>query len=347
MENQTIPVTPTPAALPPKKSKLPLIIGVIVVLGLIGGGVYAFVVPSTSPAVMLKKSLEKSIEVKSMAFSATSTGRVENNGGAGLPSATDFTITASGQIDITNPESRLFDINLGVNATVQASSTTGSLVVGLNALSIDKKFFLNLKNFNASYSSDDPKEAGVQMTIMMANGFASSLTNKWILFTEKNVAMATSTKSVISAEEKALLKEYVDGMSYVKDISKAGKDTVSGVSTTHLKVTIQNGKEFDELVRKIEAGRGEEHDERSDDFIKLMSQEITFDVWIGKNDGLIYKIITSPVTAEDTKTGTKTITNQEIMFSNYNQPVNVVAPTDATPFEEVLEGLFGGMGAAM
>lgn len=345
MENQTIPVTPTPTALPPKKSKLPLIIGVVVVLGLIGGGVYAFVLPNTSPAVMLKKSLEKSIEVKSLAFTATTTGKVENAGDTGLPSASDFTLTANGAVDITNPESRLFDINLGINASVQASSTTGSLVLGLNALSVDKKFYLNLKNFNASYSSTDPKEANAQMVVMMANGFASSLTNKWILFTANNVAMATSTESVISAEEKALIKEYIDGMSYVKDISKVGKETLGDAVTTHLKVTIQNGKEFEELVRKIEAARGEEPDERSNDFIKLMSQEIVLDVWVGKNDGLVHKIVTSPVIATDTKTGTKTTTSQEVMFSNFNAPLNVTAPADAIPFEQMVQGLFGGMGA--
>ena len=322
MENQTIPVTPTPSALPPKKSKPPLIIGVIVVLGLIGGGVYAFIAPGMSPTVMLKKSLEKSVEVKSMTFSATSTGQVENAGDAGFPSNAEFTLTAGGAVDITSPESRLFDISLGINATVKTSSTTGSLAVAATVLSVNKNFYLTLKNFNASYSSTDPKEANVQMVVMMANGFASSLLNKSILFTEKDMpTKATSTKEVFSAEEKDMVREYVKGMSYVKDISKVGKESLNDVSTTHLKVTVQNGKEFEDLVKKIIEKRGEVVDERANDFIKVASQQVMFDVWIGTSDGLVYEIVTSPIVVEDTKTGAKTTTVQEIVFGNYNTPV--------------------------
>lgn len=337
-----------------EKSKLPIIIvSIIVILCLIGGGVFAynkFLTPTISPTEILKNSLQVSLNVRSLSFTATSTGEVENNMGNGVPSASNFTLTSNGSIDFHSLDTLLLDLNVGMNASVNAATSTGSLLLGVNAIYLNKNLYLDLKNFSVSYTSTDPKAAGTQMFVGLANGFASSLQNKWIQIDTSKAVKTSSDQTTLTQEDMTMIRDYIFGMSYVTAISSVGEEPINGTPTHHLKVTIQNGQELTDLIQKITLEKQTvtpkdmgAFNKRMADISKATNQKIDLDIWIGKTDSLVYKVVSSPVTISDTQTGTKTTTSQEAIFSNYNQPVAVTAPQGAVPLEQVMQSLFGNM----
>ena len=79
------------------------------------------------------------------------------------------------------------------------------------------------------------------------------------------------------------------------------------------------------------------------DISKAINQKIDLDIWVGKRDYLIYKVVSSSVMISDTQTGTKTVTSQELVFDNYNKSVSVVAPQGAVSLEQIMSNLFKGL----
>ena len=358
---QNVPTTPqiTPPApqnISPNHnaSKLPFIsIVVVIILCLTGGSVFAyyrFFVPTISPIDILKNSVQASLKVRSFSFAATSTGKVENNKVSGVPTPSDFTVTSNGSIDYHTLDSLLLEFNLGVNASANTATSTGSLNIGTDSIYANHNFYVNLKNFNLSYSSTDSKTASAQIFVALVNGFASSLLNKWIQIDTSNTIKTPSSQSTMSEEDKALVRDYITGMSYITAISNVGDETIGSTPTYHLKVTIQNGQKLNDIIRKISLERNaataydmDTFNKSMGDISKTIDQKVDFDIWIGKHDSLVYKIVSTPVTISIEQSGTKTTSSGETTFSNYDVPSSITAPQGAVPIEQVMQSLFGSM----
>lgn len=327
-------------------SKLPiLLIITIIALCLIGGGTFAYyrlTTPTLSSNEILKNSLEASKDVRSLSFTAVSNGKIESNIGNGIPSASNFTFNSKGSIDFHSIDKLLFDLSIGINASVNTATSSGSLLSDLNAIYINKNLYLDLKNFSVSYTSTDPKAMGTQMFVGMANNFASSLRNKWIKIDTSKSIKKSSESGTFTNEDILMIRDYVLGMSYITSIDKVGEETINDTSTYHLKATIQNGQELIDLIKKINKD-SKISDERMSDISKAINQKIDLDIWVGKRDYLIYKVVSSSVMISDTQTGTKTVTSQELVFDNYNKPVSVVAPQGAVSLEQIMSNLFKGL----
>ncbi len=332
------------------RSVLAMVLAIIVLTAAAGGAYayYAFVA-TPAPLDIIKKTLQASLSTTSFSFAATSTGEISNTVSNGLPTSANFTIAGNGSMDLHSLTNPLFDLALSVNIGVNTATDTGSLLLSFHAISLDKQMYFNLKEFKVAFSSTDPKEAQLQFFVALANGFATPLENKWILASSSPIASSVGTTSELAAADLAALQAYMTRLSYLSSVQSAGTENIAGVGTYHLKAAIQFDQEFMNLVDKIEldeqpeAAKAPTFKQQMDDLHKALAQEFFVDVWIGKSDYRIYKMLVAPGTFSDSKSGTQLHIREEVMASGYNQPVTVVAPESAEPIEQVMQGLFGGM----
>ena len=66
------------------------------------------------------------------------------------------------------------------------------------------------------------------------------------------------------------------------------------------------------------------------------------EIWIGKNDKLIHKIVISFGIQPDLTKDEQVKTNIALILSNYNQLVSVVVPEESTPFQTLISGIMSG-----
>jgi hypothetical protein len=354
--------------MPPKeRSKLPLVLLIVFIAVLvIGGGVFAYyklylpnAAPKISPQEILQNSIQASMDVRSLSFDVKNTAEISTEKDElrkGIPTAVNFVFSASGAIDFNSLDALLFDVVLDMTMEAEESAADieshASGTLGINAVYAQKNLYLNLKEFDVSYESSDPESAGVKMSTALVDGFAESLKGKWIkIDATKAIMIATTSQSAFSEENKIRIREYLSSMSYVKTVDKVGDETINEIQTYHLKVSIEHDQEeLADLTEKLVAEKYSadseymnEFNKQRDNFLKSVSQKIDIDLWIGKDDFLIYKIVTSPITISDPEAEIKIVISHEAGFGDYNEPVSVVIPQDTLPLEEILKSLFGSM----
>ncbi len=336
-----------------RKSYTGLILAtIVIILFVLAGGAYAYykiVVTNLYPRAILERSFLASLNVKTLSFMATSTGQVSDAIGSEIPSSGNFTVTSDGSIDLHSIDLPLFDLNFGANASFGNATTTGSLTLGIAAIYTNKNLYLNLKNLDLAYSSVDPKAASTQSIVATINGFVRSLENKWIQIDASPISATTSSQYFLSDTDKAAIRGYVAGMSYITATNNVGTEIIHGIPTYHLKVSVLPGQQFVDLVRKISLEKQPDIQKNMQAFnaqmnnvSKTANQKIDFDIWIGQSDSMIYKIVTSPVTVSDEKSGTVSTTSQEVSLSNYNEPLSIAVPQGAASLQQLLQNIFSG-----
>lgn len=342
---------------PPKKHWLSYVAVIIVLLIVGAGGVFAYYTFSNtdlSPTDIFKKSLQASYGVKSFSFSATSTGQVTNKFDEGIPNSINFTSAVNGVVDFHSLNNPLLNINFTANAKANDATTTASLSFGLNTMYIPSSLYFNLDNFAVSFKSSDKKlatsQTSVQTSVTMMNGIGASLKGKWVQLDIPNISSTTIAENLSSNKEYVVaVKDYILGLSYIKTINEVGSEIINGTPTHHLKMTVRLGQEFINLLEEI-ANKGVPVDSRNskefndgmDSLSKFADQTIDVDIWVGQNDFLVYKTVTTPVSISDVQTETTSVVSQESVFGNYNKPVILTAPKNAMSFEEVLKDVLGG-----
>lgn len=306
--------------------------------------------PEISAREILQKSSDAFWNIKTFSFSVTSTGKMKSTQvGSGLPSEMNIIFGTDGAIDLTTIEKPLFKAALNVKGDAKSATSSGSLLLGTDLLYDQKNAYFRLKDFSVSYTSSDPEAMGVQMFVGMANGFVESLKGKWIMLSKPKVSKTGDAKP-LTAEDIALVREYLSGLSYIASAEIVGEETVDGIPAYHVKAAVQHGPELKTLIRKIALKRSTvppkdmaAFDKEIDEFVKNLGQKVDMDLWIGKSDYMVYKMVTTPVTVHNEKSGMVAITSQEATFGNFNQPVSIVAPQGSEPLEKVMQGAFGGM----
>lgn len=337
---------------PQNQSKLPLITSIIIVaICLIGGSVFAyyeFISPSLSAEEIFQKSLYVSQNVKSFSFDATNSGQIKIDANDGIPALSDFLVLSNGSIDFSSLEDPSVKLNFLIDVSSDSATSSGSIDLDLETLYAQKNLYLSLKDFKVSYNSSSNSDImGISIFIGMANGIANSLKNKWIQIKPVEIAEADLPKNFLDEDNKKEWQDYLLSMVYVKTIDKIGEEILDGIKTHHLKVSIQHDSELSDFTERDEfenvlLGDDERSNKQQEDLLKTINQKIDFDLWIGKDDYLVYKIATSPITILDSVSGFEFIANQEILFSNYNEPVFVSVPEETLSLEQIMQDLFSG-----
>lgn len=325
-----------------EKTNFKKILIIIIAIALfIGGGAFAYHTLYTSPTKILEKSLQNSSKVRSISFNSTSTTKIINESETEMPTISNFSLL-SGSIDFNSIEKLAFDIDISNISKTEPETGDNSLTIGLKTIFTQKNLYFNLKDLNVKYDSSDSEGIDtVGMILGMVETFAKSLQNKWIVIDTTDAINTHSSKNSLDENEMQMIRDYVTEMSYIKNIEKVGDDKINDIETYHLKVTMQHDQKLVDIIKKITSE--EDQTVNVDDYSQILNQKIDLDLWIEKKDYMIYKIVTSPVSVNDSNTGNKAISSQEITFSNHNQPITVSAPEDTITFEELMVNMFEGM----
>ncbi len=157
----------------------------------------------------------------------------------------------------------------------------------------------------------------------------------------------TSTPSTsLSATEKkkqvvAILDEYKTKI--VSDAENMGTETLEGIPTSHIRVTLQETTTL-EMIQKIKNILAEDPSANVSGPLPIQS----FDIWVGTQDYLPYKITmhSSPAFLSKMFTNDQIVPkNIELTISHavYNTPLSLTPPSDAKNLEETVSQLLGGL----
>ena len=374
LETSTVPsapVTPAPAISvsmsvvnnAPKRNVLGIVAAVLAILLVGGGGFYAYAMFFSAPPArtILERSIATLATAKTFAGAATTTLSVtaRNVGalaGLGMASSSiqeKIFVAGGGVFDISSPARPAYDVTSNIQASINDATTTGSAKIVTQNIVKDQKFYVKLLDFNLTFSSSDPRLALAQFFVGIANGMAGTLKNKWI------EADATSTAAVVPIDATttaatlegniAAFKEYASGMSYLISVDTKGTENVQGIPTYHLQAVLKGDQKLVDLIRKSivdgqpSAAGTADLDKAMQGITRVVTQEVHVDLWIGKSDYHLYKVVFSPTTFSFDLTGGGTADaalEGEISYAQYDKPVSIVAPPDARPLQEVIQEIF-------
>jgi hypothetical protein len=304
---------------------------------------------------LLQKSIHATLAAPSVSFAATSTSNISSALSGAPAIAGNLTLTSVGSVDRHTPGSPLLDLTLGGNFSTNTATDTGSAAFSLHTIYAQKHLYLELNNFILSYKSTDPKEAMVQLVVLLANGFAASIENKWIdLGTQQEdaslVHLATSSPAL--ARDEAALVAYAQGGSYVTSAQNIGVENINGIPAYHLKLVLTFEQQLADLILNIQTDQNPasagtaSYLQLKNSLARQVGNKANVDVWVGKSDSLLYQLTLSPLTITDSTTNSTVVVSMQSTYSDYGNTFSIVAPQGAEPLQQIMGQLLGGLMAS-
>jgi len=331
----TPPVAPPDAVIAPKKG--PMLAAIIVVVLLVAAaGVAAYTFFGASPTKVLERSTKAMAQLKSVAYKGKITfepeGMTPEPGNPLDPSKLKrLVVTISGSSE------------LGEGKTKSAGTFDASLE--------------GLLSGSAGFEFRDVENKVYGRFTAVPTGLPIDLTgivDKWISFTKTEVTPTkpeNAANNSASAEKEKQIRELVKKTQFFTVAKKLPDDSVDNVKTYHYKVALdkKNLKQFITESNQITDGKSLTADELKkldDELAPIVSEQA--DLWIGKNDYLIRRVFyatsTQGVVPLPTLAGTPGVKGKlsiDATLSAFNQPVTVIVPENARPFEEIISEIFG------
>jgi hypothetical protein len=228
-------------------------------------------------------------------------------------------------------------------------------------------------------SQTDPTAADMTITLGIAGqnlelGMKTQGAKSWVGYqgqwykVDAKNGKSLDKQAGIGADPTAQLKSLgLDPSTWGLEYTMVGEETVSGVKTYHVKGTADPAKlaaallkasEDPKLAQKLGGSaqlKGLEQslgqDKSQIEQLSKGLKEATVDYWIGVDDSLIYKM--QMAGALDT-TGQKGMSGVDgmsmklaVSMSGFNQPVTVTPPADAQSLDQLMQQMFGGLGASL
>ncbi len=243
------------------------------------------------------------------------------------------------KIDPQNPKSQaLFDVSFvkgGVEITLSGETRSVDNVFYIDITTLPIVLTLQLSNYGIDVSpfvgkwyKFDPKEAGVNLALLNNGAESEKMQN----------------------EIMNLFKEYP----LFKAKAKLRNEKIDDNLAYHYLVTIDNENAKDFLINVFKIVQGElgsftpeqMSDEETTKEIEAVFDrmgEITFEIWIGVQDRYIYRIKGDKdfytLDADNVPTD-KMALDFELLFSEFNQPQEIVAPKDSSNIMDLLMPFF-------
>ncbi|MES2437270.1 MAG: hypothetical protein V4519_04660 [Patescibacteria group bacterium] len=346
VESNSTPVQNTPPvqsydSAPSPKSPASKWIAIIVLLLLVAGvaaAAYKFAEQKLEPKQVLLKAYEKAQTTKSAYFSANAKFNVQAEKDTAnniiAAESAEFTLKMEGSSDVTNPDSPKVDLTMGGDISAKTEKGDISGKIDLSARGIDDQIYIKLNDFSVSYTpvTPDPLTAGI---IGFVEGMVSGFKGKWIITEE---ATSTVTTNDIPQE----VKDELNKFEYIESIENMGDEKINGVNSYHYKIRVNTDMLFKILAK---AEKDAEVQKKMEEYIVRGTdkQNPVVEVWIGKSDFNIYKVVLNPAVVDDIETKTTITMQGEMVIKDYNKPVTVEAPKDAVELETIIEEAFGGL----
>ncbi|MBX4205494.1 MAG: hypothetical protein KW788_04945 [Candidatus Doudnabacteria bacterium] len=312
----------------------------IVVAGLLllsGAGAAAFYLIPPAPEKVLQTSAENFASANSFDYSGNMVVDISAPSGLfsmntllhGLPkgldsriagaSDTKFNLDFSGTADVTDanhPKSNL-DLNFSYSL----------FQFGMNLRLLDKIVYLKFNSLPNVPEYNIAKYSGVWIKIDPAD-----------VSEQYGLDMNTSSKQPdLTPGQKQQIKDLAANAHFFNSITKLADDTIDGDAMYHYSVDVdmQGLKDYFHEVERIENSTA-----TTDTDLDTMSFRNS-EVWIGKSDRMLHKLLTQVSAAPTPGTTTQASGSVNILLNlkNYNQPSSIMPPADYKNFVEVIKEL--------
>jgi len=361
--------------MPPRKSHLGLIIVTIFLLLLIGaGGASAYVYmyqpdlikdipiigkllnPTPTPEEAMAKMIENSVLTKSLSYNLNFTGSGTVPASAGsTDSSGSFSLQVKGKSDMNDPNNPKNESTITIEGKVNSGGMQISGDFGASALILDKIGYFKINRFPSFIPIPE----------------LSAITGQWIKIDPQAIASSSSTPEfafstfgnpaelgLTNQEMKALKSEILEAKP-VQFGEFIGEEDLDEKKTYNYPITFSKPglkKVLDimsGLATKIENKMNEPMTATSTrnlaegmTIIKSYIDDTDFPegkIWIGQDDFLPYKIafedINVPIPNELKADLPNAKLNLSLVleYSDYNQPVDIKAPSSFKTFDEIIE----------
>ena len=348
MSTPIAPIPPSPIVKPTRRSKkIIFIILALVLLGVLGGGVYAYYsgvfvsLPSLASQAIdsarAAKSANYDITV-SVDLSGINTSGISQMFSGGFNSK-QISLTSKGSYDSSDSE-----------------NFKGSSTISFNAgsSSVEAEFRVLNKTLYAV------------LTKAPAIAFLPVLTpyeNKWITFPLNESSSGSIASNPIpmmspinpdifnklTTEQKDHIYQMTRDAHFVKTVQRLSPETIGGESSYHFIFDLdregivayaQALKEYINTIGKNDSALSSFNPNitlKDFDAIKDFQGEI----WIGRNDKLLHKFILNFGVLPDAIKTEQIKINIVGIFSNWNEPVSIIAPGESITFEALMSSILG------
>ena len=255
---------------------------------------------------------------------------------SGVVVPTKINFTSKGAYDFSVPENKkfssLFSIDAGVFSTAIDFRATDNVLYAELTKSPTLAFLPMLANYENKWFSFPFKSEN-----------SSSLDNS-LNPTDMITGNTNNILSKLTAEQKNQFYEITRNAHFVKVVKRLLPDTINGTLSYHFTFDIDRTG----ISNYLQALKGYINTVGKDDsqlssfdptsFSKNLDniEDFKGEIWIGRKDSLPYKMIISFSIKPDLKKNEKIKINIVNIFSNWNKPDAIIAPTDSTSFEKFL-----------
>lgn len=329
------------SSLPVKTSKKLIVLIISAIVGaVIGGSVFGYFYYFQSPERIVQKTSEKMLEVKSLEYTGQVVAKIKTNDVSAFSQSGKFLIDFSGKLDshnLNNPKG-MFKFDINPDILPQG--------FGFEARTIKNIIYFRLTNAPNLGFFD-----------------LSFLRNQWIKIDPEAIKEHFELKELekqleeiqkeqeLSPEQIEKIKRVVLRTKIFKVIKKLPKEKIDGIDTYHYEFIIDKEKimqlfmEVNKIIRN-KSSVEKEFQQKIDEASKEI-KALTGEVWIGKKDLLLYKILLKISFGKNVEKARGIESGDMItiitQFKNYNKPMQIDIPASAKPIEEILGKLFKGL----
>ena len=329
-----------------KSSKKPLkiIISIILALMLIGGSVFAYFYYFESPERIVAKMLENMSNVKSLEYKGQMAVEVETLTTSSISyflekadnskekQKESALLDLSGSFDINNLDSPKLVSSIKITSDVIEENTEASIIIN------DEVYYFKLTDipnifFDASFLED--KWVSVDLKEI----------KKYLEEEGKgeDVEEFEKQKKILLEEKTEQIKE-ITKKANVYIITKKSIDEINGKKAYRYAFTMSREKIIDLFseINKLISDEPLIKDEDRQEVMEILKdvEMPSGEVWIGKEDLLLYKIKID-YTLENIEMETVADFDIDLEFSNHNKEIKVDIPSSTKTLEEIFAELMG------
>jgi hypothetical protein len=305
------------------------------------GGVYYWTtLHQISPNEIVQKVLMNSATIQSLSFMATTTGTIATSNVAESSVPQNFSLVSQGDVGRNNPAGLQIAASLSAQANFTTATDTISFSTIANTLYQEHNLYFNIGNFNLTDLTSNNLPSQGEFFVGIINQLASSLQNKWVVTSSQ--ALASSSPYQLSSTNLSPLYQYLQGMSFVASTLLIDTESLNGIQTYHLRISLQNGPG---LLAALQATFPNSPlfmtpapSVRAADIQSDLVQPILLDVWVGESDFRIYRITMAPITLTDRESGFTATVGTDVLLENYNDQQSISPPASATPLSQLWQG---------
>lgn len=327
--SQPGPFSPSPQSLAPRTNhrRSQILIAVGLVAALVAGGVFSYFWYFIPPEKVVQAAMKKIVETESSEYAGQADFELDASAFIPLLSQIQkFSVDFSGVSDWrdTNNPKESFNLRLG---------KAGVEVIGVGDIA-----YLKVNNLSNSFIS-----------FFDFLGDLRQLDNQWIKIdpeeVRKDFVLGEKVEVVkdekLTADEKERIKEAFLERKLLKVTAKLPAEKVGGVITHHYRYTVDKD-ELAGLFEEIDQIASEKpltDDNR--EFIEKGLGIIEGELWIGKRDFRLYKIVLDLNLENPQEFFVAGKIRLLTQFKNHNKPVQIDIPSSPKSVEEVLTDLGG------